>query len=86
MGFTKTGRDKPISITGRLVDRGKKDEILKAQKAKKLDNVHLPFHITAQEPISVVENRKRLYNISDNFRKNDIMTKVTKDKVVLPDR
>ena len=84
-GFTKAGRDKPISITGRLVDRGKKDEILKAQKAKKLDNVHLPFHITPQEPISVVENRKRLCNISDNFRKNDIMTKITKDKVVLPD-
>ena len=84
-GFTKPGRDTPVSITGRLVDRGKKDEILKAQKAKKLDNVHLPFHITAQEPISVVENRKRLYNISDIFRKNDIMTKVTKDKVVLPD-
>ena len=55
----------PVTITGRLVDRSKKDAILQTQRLKKIDKVKLPFFITAQEPPSVVEQRKRLYEISE---------------------
>ena len=74
----------PVTITGRLVDRSKKDAILQAQRLKNLNKVKLPFFITAQEPPSVVEQRKRLYEISDVHRKQGINTKVSKNQIILP--
>ncbi|XP_061185539.1 protein IMPACT homolog [Saccostrea echinata] len=52
---------------------------------KKSENVNLPFFITAQEPASVLEERKRLYAISDSMRKQNIKTKIEKGGVVMPD-
>ncbi|XP_062602165.1 uncharacterized protein LOC134263799 [Saccostrea cucullata] len=76
---------RPVSITGKLRDRTKKDELLRAQKAKKSENVNLPFFITSQEPASVVEERKRLYAISDSLRKQNIKSKIEKGAVIMPD-
>ena len=75
---------KPVSITGKLTDRNQKTAILQAQKAKKADKIKIPFFVTAQEPNVTVENRKRLYGISDNFRKNNQSTKVVKNTVLMP--
>lgn len=48
---------KPVSITGKLVDRKMKDELLQAQKSKKMAKVTLPFFITTQEPTVMVEEK-----------------------------
>ncbi|XP_062585836.1 uncharacterized protein LOC134247500 [Saccostrea cucullata] len=40
--------DRPVSITAKLMDGKKKDEILSAQKIKKIAKVPLPFYITPQ--------------------------------------
>ncbi|KAK3096109.1 hypothetical protein FSP39_023344 [Pinctada imbricata] len=76
---------KPVSITGKLMDRNKKFDILKAQAMKKREKKLIPFYITAQELEEISEERKRLYNISDKFRKDQIATKVVKNQLVLPD-
>jgi myosin heavy subunit len=75
---------RPVTITAKLVDRSKKDELLQAQKTKKLAKVRLPFFITTQEPPSVVESKKRLYAISDSQRGQNIRSKVEKGQVVMP--
>lgn len=75
---------KPVSITGKLVDREKKDELLQAQKSKKLAKVTLPFFITVQEPTVMVEEKKRLYAISDMLRSQNIRTKIQRGHIVLP--
>lgn len=49
---------KPVSITGKLVDRKMKDELLQAQKSKKMAKVTLPFFITTQEPTVMWEEKK----------------------------
>ena len=79
-----TYNSRPVTITAKLTDRNKKDEILKAQKTKKLQKVRLPFFITAQEPPAIIEERKRLYSISDSLRENKIKTKVERGKIILP--
>lgn len=75
---------KPVSITGKLVDRKMKDELLQAQKSKKMAKVTLPFFITTQEPTVMVEEKKRLYAISDMLRSQNIRTKVEWGRIVLP--
>lgn len=75
---------RPVSITAKLVDRSKKDEILQAQKAKKLQRVKLPFFITSQDPPVVLEERKRLYAISDSLREQKIKSKVERGRLILP--
>lgn len=75
---------KPVSITGKLVDRKMKDELLQAQKSKKMAKVTLPFFITTQEPTVMVEEKKRLYAISDMLRSQNIRTKVERGRIVLP--
>ncbi|KAK3084817.1 hypothetical protein FSP39_019522 [Pinctada imbricata] len=83
-GMRRGSDSRPVSITEKLQNRSAKDAILKAQKAKKALGTRLPFHITAQEPIPVVEDRKRLYDISESFRKDNQQTRVVKDKLILP--
>ncbi|XP_062616373.1 uncharacterized protein LOC134278072 [Saccostrea cucullata] len=78
-----TINSRPVSITGKLVDGRKKDELLRAQKQKKAENVELPFYITAEEPASTLEERKRLHEISDSFRKQNIKCKIEKGRVVM---
>jgi hypothetical protein len=73
-----------VTITAKLTDRDKKDEILKAQKVKKLQKVRLPFFITAQDPSAIMEERKRLYSISDSLRENKTKTKVERGRIILP--
>ncbi|XP_022335963.2 uncharacterized protein LOC111132447 [Crassostrea virginica] len=73
----------PVTITGKLVDPGKKNQILQAKKAKK-QGARLPFFITAQEPASVVEERKRLYQITDFLKGQNIYAKVEKNRITIP--
>ena len=75
---------RPISITAKLADRDKKQEILSAQKLKKSENKKLPFSITAQEPVVRVEERRRTYEKSDSFRSQNIHTKVHKNNIIMP--
>lgn len=79
-----TMNSRPVSITAKLVDRSKKDEILHAQKAKKLQRVKLPLFITSQDPPVVLEERKRLYAISDSLREQKIKSKVERGRLILP--
>ena len=67
---------KPVTITGKLASLDDKEKILAAQKDKRGKKVKLPFSITAQEPIPLVEERKKLYEISDSYRNRQIMSKV----------
>ncbi|KAJ8309639.1 hypothetical protein KUTeg_012808 [Tegillarca granosa] len=69
----------PKAIAAKLVDRGAKDEILKAQKAKRTQNVNIPFRITPQSPLEIFE---KLYEISSAYREQNINTKVVKDKLI----
>lgn len=77
---------KQVSITGKLVDRKKKDELLQAQKSikKKKAKVTLPFFIRAQEPTVMVKEKKRFYAISDMLRSQNIRTKYERGHTVLP--
>lgn len=75
---------RPVSITGKLVDGRKKEELLRAQKEKKKSKAGLPFFITAQEPASTVEERKRFNEISDSMRKQNIRCKVERGRVIMP--
>ncbi|XP_048779381.2 uncharacterized protein LOC125682836 [Ostrea edulis] len=79
-----TYNSRPVTITAKLVDRSKKDEILKAQKARKLEKIRLPFYITSQDPPAIREERKRLYDISDSLRENKIKARVERGRVTLP--
>jgi hypothetical protein len=47
-----TYNSRPVTITAKLTDCDKKDEILKAQKVKKIQKVRLPFFITVQDPLA----------------------------------
>ena len=75
---------RPISITAKRADRDKKQEILSVQKLKKSENKKLPFSITAQEPVVLVEKRRRTYEKSDSFLSQNIHTKVHKNNLIMP--
>lgn len=72
---------KPVSITGKLVDRKKKDELLQAQKSKKLVKVTQPFFITEQNP-QLWLRRKSAF--SDMLRSQNIRTKIERGHIVFP--
>ena len=77
-------KKKPVSITAKLKDRDKKDELLKAQREKRDKQEKVPFNITAQEPMSLVENRKRLYELSDSLRSQKINSRVYRNNIIMP--
>ncbi|KAK3093349.1 hypothetical protein FSP39_014330 [Pinctada imbricata] len=83
-GFKRGFGGKPISITGKLEDRNQKDQILAAMKEKKSTGERLPFHITAQEPPQLIEERKKLYEKSNSFRKQNINTRISGKHIILP--
>lgn len=75
---------KPRSITGRLVDFGQKELILKAQKVN-IDNIiQLPFHVSPQSPPLVNENRKKLFEVSSKYRAEGLNTRVKGKKMIFP--
>jgi hypothetical protein len=53
------------------------DEILKAQKAKKIARASLSFYITPQQPPSIVSTKNKLYDKADSLKKQNISAKVT---------
>ena len=75
---------RPITITAKLKDPNKKDEILKAQKAKKIARVSLPFYITPQQPPSIVSAKNKLYDKADSLKKQNISAKVARNSIIMP--
>lgn len=76
--------DRPVTITAKLTDRNKKDEILNAQKSKKIARVSLPFYITPQQPPALVSARNKLFDKSDSLKKQNISVKISRNSIVLP--
>lgn len=62
---------------------GKKD-LPRAKKEEKKGNANLSFFITAQKPVCNVEERKRLYEISDSMGKRNIRCLIERDRVIMP--
>jgi hypothetical protein len=75
---------RPITITAMLTDPNKKDEILKAQKAKKIARASLPFYITPQQPPTIVSAKNKLYDKADSLKKQNISAKVTRTSIIMP--
>ena len=75
-----TINSRPVTITGKLVDSGKKKKTLQAQKAKK-QGANLSFFITTNEPASIVEERKRLFQITDSLKSQNINEK---NRITIP--
>lgn len=76
--------DKPVTITAKLKDRNKKDEILNAQRLKKIAKQRLPFFITPQQPAPLTSARNKLFDKADSFRKQNINVKVQRNEITMP--
>ena len=88
----KNSNKKPRTITAKLADRQKKFEIMNAQRLFKKkandtgnENLKLPFTITPQSPPEVYEKRKKLEDISFQYRDRSTKTKFVGDKLVFED-
>lgn len=76
--------NKPVTITAKLLDRNKKDEILNAQRLKKIAKQRLPFFITPQLPTPLTSARNKLFDKADSFRKQSINVKVHRNEIIMP--
>lgn len=83
-GVRPQNSDRPVTITAKLTDRSKKDEILSAQKVKKIAKVSLPFYITPQQPPSLVSARNKLFDKSDSLKKQNINVKISRNNIIMP--
>ena len=84
-GIRGVHNGKPVTITAKLADRAKKEEILNAQKAKKIARQRLPFFITPQQPPVVVSNKNKIYDKANSLQKQSISAKVKRDQIILGD-
>ncbi|XP_078329832.1 uncharacterized protein LOC111132195 [Crassostrea virginica] len=84
-GIRAMNNGKPVSITARLTDRTKKDEILNAQRAKKIAKQRLPFFITPQQPPVIHANKNKIYDKANSLKKQNISAKVKRDQIILGD-
>lgn len=76
---------KPVSITAKLSDRSKKDEILNAQKTKKIEKQKLPFFISPQQPPSIVATKNKTYDKFNSLRRQNISARLHRDHILLGD-
>lgn len=74
---------KPVSITAKLSDRSKKDEILNAQKTKKIEKQKLPFFISPQQPPSIVATKNKTYDKFNSLRRQNISARLHRDHILL---
>ena len=74
-GIRAMNNGKPVSITARLTDRTKKDEILNAQRAKKIAKQRLPFFITPQQPSVIHANKNKIYDKANSLKKTKFISK-----------
>lgn len=82
-GIRGVHNGKPVTITAKLADRAKKEEILNAQKAKKIARQRLPFFITPQQPPVVVSSKNKIYDKANSLKKQSISAKVKQDQIIL---
>lgn len=78
----KTRQDKPRSITGKLINFSDKEKILSAQRERKDRTPKLPFFITPQQPIQITENRKKLIEVSNKYKEDNVRTRILGNKLV----
>lgn len=78
----RSGR--PVTITAKLTDPNKKDEVLSAQKVKKVAKTSLPFYITPQQPLSLVSARNKLYDKADSLKKQNIGVRLSRNGISMP--
>ena len=76
-GIRAINNGKPVSITARLTDRTKKDEILNAKRAKKKSQS------TPQQPPVIHANKNKLSDKA--LKKHNISAKVKRDQIILGD-
>lgn len=67
---------KPVSITAKLSDRSKKDEILHENQKKKNEKKKLPFFISPQQPHSTVATKNKTYDKFNSLRRQNISAKL----------
>ena len=75
---------RPVIITAKLVDGKKKEDILNAQKLKKIEKKTLPFFITPQQPPSINSAKNKLYDKADSLRKQNINARVQGNRLMMP--
>lgn len=85
-GPRNQGSTRPRTITGKLVNSGQKDRILNAirQKRERNELSDMSFYITPQTPLQTNENKKKLQEINNKYREENIKTKIIGNKLVFP--
>ncbi|KAJ8322437.1 LOW QUALITY PROTEIN: hypothetical protein KUTeg_000011, partial [Tegillarca granosa] len=51
-------------------------------KTKKEQKAELSFYITPQSPVPIVEQRKKLVKIRENYTQQNVQTRIVKDQIV----
>jgi hypothetical protein len=85
-GPRNPGSLKPRTITGKLVNSSQKDRILSAirQKRERDELSEMSFYITPQTPLQTNENKKKLQEVNNKYRGENIKTKIIGNKLVFP--
>lgn len=83
-GIRPQYNNRPVTITAKLVDGKKKEDILNAQKLKKIEKKTLPFFITPQQPPSINSAKNKLYDKADSLRKQNINARVQGNRLMMP--
>lgn len=79
-------KDKPRSITGRLISFPDKEKNISAHKERKDKVSKLLFYITPQQPIKITVNRKTLVQVSTKYREDNVRTRILGNKLVFQNR
>ncbi|XP_056017343.1 uncharacterized protein LOC125668996 [Ostrea edulis] len=81
-----SGSTRPRTITGKLQNSSNKDRILSAirQKRETSGLSDMPFYITPQTPLQMNENKKKLQEMNNKYREENVKTKIVGNKLVFP--
>ncbi|XP_056017036.1 uncharacterized protein LOC125676365 [Ostrea edulis] len=85
-GQKNSGSTRPRTITGKLQNSSNKDRILSAirQKREISGLSDMPFYITPQTPLQMNENKKKLQEMNNKYREENVKTKIVGNKLVFP--
>ncbi|XP_061179611.1 protein IMPACT homolog [Saccostrea echinata] len=80
------GNSKPRSITGKLQNYNDKELILQAIRQKRENGTinNMPFYITPQTPLQINESKKKLQEMNNKYREENVKTKIVGNKLVFP--
>ncbi|XP_056022092.1 uncharacterized protein LOC130054978 [Ostrea edulis] len=85
-GQKNSGSTRPRTITGKLQNSSNKDRILSAirQKRETSGLSDMLFYITPQTPLQMNENKKKLQEMNNKYREENVKTKIVGNKLVFP--